>query len=566
MILFAYLIELIAVVLVLLAYFFLKISGLSTDQISAYLSARSTYGKIDWLTPDFIASAMDRFRFTAVVLLIVALVLVFFRKKIKKKFRKLFRAIKDDIPDHLKLYELKTWKEICAILLVIGVSVYFKSQLLPRALMGDEAFTILHYAKRSIPMIVANYNFPNNHVFHSLLSHFSAMVFGDHVWVYRLPAFVFGVALAPLTYFFLRRYSGAALALLAAVVVGYHSDIIFYSTQARGYTMLAYFYLLSLFLLLHFFERKNLVSLVCFVLSNILAFWTIPVWAYAFLSFVMLWAMQFYWTKTRLGVQVFGSILLGTAILYLPILLTMGPKALFANEYIAATAMGVGSSLRLNFYVFKNHVLASESLVGVSFFAVAGLVLSFLRFQESRRVLLSIIGSLLILAVFKKVEVPVRVLFFFLPVMVVYSVRGFTGLLHRFIYPLILFLLWTNSAMLQLARKDIASDFYSDVPRVADSLKQELRFGDRVYVSNPYVELFEYYFTERGMPVEALVRPLSSATRVIFVREKAVSADRDKAFVHFIEESKKNHLSVNATAQMLLKETDHLKVSVLLLK
>src|SRR5204863_4157783 len=45
----------------------------------------------------------------------------------------------------------------------------------------DESFTFLAYATHPVHHILTTYDFPNNHILHSLAVHFAWRVFGDHL-------------------------------------------------------------------------------------------------------------------------------------------------------------------------------------------------------------------------------------------------------------------------------------------------------------------------------------------------------------------------------------------------
>ena len=64
-------------------------------------------------------------------------------------------------------------------------------------------------------------------------------MFGNEVWAIRLPALVAGIALVPATFAFARVLYGRAAGLLAAAFVAASSTLVEYSTNARGYTLVA---------------------------------------------------------------------------------------------------------------------------------------------------------------------------------------------------------------------------------------------------------------------------------------------------------------------------------------
>ena len=107
----------------------------------------------------------------------------------------------------------------------------------------DEAATYLFYVRKPPLYGLVSYTLPNNHVFHTLLVSVSTFVFGNHPWAIRMPAFLAGVAMIPLAFAAGRRIHGDAAGLITAAFVASSSVLIEYSTNARGYTIVAAIFL-----------------------------------------------------------------------------------------------------------------------------------------------------------------------------------------------------------------------------------------------------------------------------------------------------------------------------------
>src|SRR2546425_3783489 len=96
---------------------------------------------------------------------------------------------------------------------------------------SDESATFLYYASHPLPVAVSIYGSPNNHILHTVLMHLSYVIFGASEWALRLPAFLAGVAIVPLTYV-VARSLGNRGALLAAALSASAPVLIDYSTDA----------------------------------------------------------------------------------------------------------------------------------------------------------------------------------------------------------------------------------------------------------------------------------------------------------------------------------------------
>jgi len=98
----------------------------------------------------------------------------------------------------------------------------------------------------------------NNHLLNSFLGRTAVILFGEHAWVLRLPAIIFGTLSIPLLYFGVRRYSGRIEAALATLALAASYHHVFFSQDARGYTGMVFGGLLGTFALLEALERRSL--------------------------------------------------------------------------------------------------------------------------------------------------------------------------------------------------------------------------------------------------------------------------------------------------------------------
>jgi len=72
--------------------------------------------------------------------------------------------------------------------------------LLHQPMRHDEANTFSELASRPLYYALSIYSAPNNHLLHTLLVHLSYSLFGNYPWAIRLPAFVAGLLLIPVSY------------------------------------------------------------------------------------------------------------------------------------------------------------------------------------------------------------------------------------------------------------------------------------------------------------------------------------------------------------------------------
>jgi hypothetical protein len=242
---------------------------------------------------------------------------------------------------------------LAAVLVIMMLAVIYRLEHIYSSLHHDEAYTYVAFA-RSLFAAVADYHLPNNHVFHSILVYFSTKIFGIQPWVVRLPAFTAGVLLVPAAYWLAKRLYDRWTALGAALLVAWFPPLVAYSNNARGYTLVALFTLLTLALGDIVRKEKNLFAWGLISLFSALGLYTVPVMLFPFgVLFVWLflenqvegvavsgqsngpgpyrtkWEFIWHWLAAGLGAAVL------TLLFYTPILIFAGPQELFANGFVA---------------------------------------------------------------------------------------------------------------------------------------------------------------------------------------------------------------------------------------
>jgi hypothetical protein len=153
----------------------------------------------------------------------------------------------------------------------------------------DEAFTLDHYAIHGYGFIASTYDFPNNHILYTLLTHTVWLITGDHVWTARLVALAAGVAIIPATYLAGRELYGVITGLCAAALAAVFAPLVDYSVDGRGYTLGIVFVLLLVPLTASVLRRDSAQGWAGVVMGSTLAVYTVPTMAYG-VATVALWA------------------------------------------------------------------------------------------------------------------------------------------------------------------------------------------------------------------------------------------------------------------------------------
>jgi 4-amino-4-deoxy-L-arabinose transferase-like glycosyltransferase len=137
-----------------------------------------------------------------------------------------------------------------AIAVTLAAAVALRLIGLGSGLWFDEIVTLVESARLPLRQILTEFPGVNAHPLYSVLAHGSLALFGESAWALRLPAAIFGVATVGVAYGLGARLTSrpeawAGAALLAA---SYHH--IWFSQNARGYTLVGVLTLLATLLLL----------------------------------------------------------------------------------------------------------------------------------------------------------------------------------------------------------------------------------------------------------------------------------------------------------------------------
>ncbi len=231
-----------------------------------------------------------------------------------------------------------------ALLLIIAAAVIFRLVRIYDGMTHDESYTFMVFSSSSLFNALSNYHLPNNHVLNSLLIFFSTRIFGIQPWVVRLPALLAGLFLIPATYALARSMYDKYTALISALLVAILPGAVLYSTSARGYSLVALFTILTLWLANYLRRSKNMFAWFLLVLFSALGFYSVPVFLF---PFGMVFAWLFFENQVS-NPGVYDSkvvfikywLLAGLAaavlvlILYTPIFLYSGADKVFANPFV----------------------------------------------------------------------------------------------------------------------------------------------------------------------------------------------------------------------------------------
>jgi mannosyltransferase len=174
-----------------------------------------------------------------------------------------------------------------ALAVVLALAALLRLPGVNTELWYDEIATLVISVRQPLAAILTEFPGVNQHPLFSVLSHASVMLFGEAPWSVRLPAVVFGVAAVWTVWAAGRQVLGRVEALTAAVLVATSSHHVWFSQNARGYTMLATFTLLSTVALLRLLERAERRDAVLYVACAVAGVYTHLTMAFVLVAHVL---------------------------------------------------------------------------------------------------------------------------------------------------------------------------------------------------------------------------------------------------------------------------------------
>jgi hypothetical protein len=421
-----------------------------------------------------------------------------------------------------------------ALALIGAVAIAVRLDFLFQPMRYDEAGTYVHYASEPLYIGLSSYTAPNNHLFHTLLVHLVTSVLGSAPWAIRLPALLAGVLLVPATYLAGRAVYDGRVGLVAAALVAGSSKLIEYSTNARGYTLLALVFMLDLALAVVLARDDEPAAWAAFAVLGAIGMWTVPTMAYALVVLVLWLVATILLERTHLSLlrsRLLPALLATGAItllLYLPPLVSSGPHALLRNDFVkprgfAGTARHLPRSLWETLASWNRDVPVAVAVVLALGFAVALAAQP----QISRfRIPPAAAGFVVVpLALAQRVVPFDRVWLFLLPLYLLTATAGLVLVVGRratrgataVVAVLVCALLCGGAVASQAVAHSEDTSTFRDAPHVASFLERTLRPGDRVLVSPPADLILEYYLDRAGLDSGRLLYTEFAAKRVFVV-------------------------------------------------
>jgi hypothetical protein len=145
-------------------------------------------------------------------------------------------------PQNREGFSRREWGILLGLVIIGAVLRVYQ---LGTGLWYDEIETLVRYARLPVKSIVITFDSQNQHVFYSVLSSVSIGVFGESAWALRLPAALFGAASLWAVWWLGRRITSDREALLATALLTFSYHHVWFSQNARGYSVLLFWSLVG---------------------------------------------------------------------------------------------------------------------------------------------------------------------------------------------------------------------------------------------------------------------------------------------------------------------------------
>jgi hypothetical protein len=175
------------------------------------------------------------------------------------------------------------------LLIILAVAIVLRLPGLNSGLWYDEVATLVEFVRLPVNQLLANYGDQNNHPLFSLLANISIQLFGESAWTLRLPAFLFGIASIWALFSLAQLVTDKREALFTTILmtVSYHH--VWFSQNARGYTGILFWGLLSTGLFLKGCKNNRPFIWIIYAVSIALGMYTHLTVVFTFISHFLIY-------------------------------------------------------------------------------------------------------------------------------------------------------------------------------------------------------------------------------------------------------------------------------------
>jgi len=190
----------------------------------------------------------------------------------------------------------------------------------------DELNTVVYSVRAPLLQVATAFPGDYTHPFYGVMAQGAVAAFGEHPWSVRLPAVLFGIATIPVLYLLTSAVSSPLEGVLAALLltVSYHH--VWFSQNARGYTVLSFVVVLSTLLCVSMLRRPRPGPAMAYAVAMALGSYTHLTMAFTAVAQACVWTAVIVRTprgaerdaQVRAALLALGGAAALSIILYLP--------------------------------------------------------------------------------------------------------------------------------------------------------------------------------------------------------------------------------------------------------
>ena len=426
-----------------------------------------------------------------------------------------------------------------------------------RPVQGDEAYAYIKYITCPFWDTLSLYT-PNNHIFYNLAAKIFCAVGGGTIYAPRLPAFFAGLIIFPLNYKFVSLlYKNRRVAFLATMFLFSFPVFINYSVAARGYVFLILFTLVSFYSLLRLMRGGSVKWWFFYAGACVLGIYAIPVMVYSIGAGLLWFFLSLDKHRRASFILPFLMVLVVVAflagLLYLPVIIRSGVKAIIANSFIKPdTLPGVLSGLfTLPVDLYREwHLFLPASFILLLLFGFVTALLMPSKYRRGNAVLIAAVALATGAVTFIVFKPPyLRSLLFALPFYAAVAAYGVVRVCVsvRANFYLAAFIVFMSVQASILFSPLVKTADLKSAPQIMVTLTSLLKPGDLVVASTPADAILPFYFYINKISLNYF-RANTAYTGNIFIvvkkvpgnnsdlNENLLGADKAKASKTFIFE------------------------------
>ena len=290
------------------------------------------------------------------------------------------------------------------ILIIYGFFLRFYS-LSQQSLWIDEGFSInaaIQTLKYAIPRLESGFVYGGG-IINTYFMAFFIKIFNDSIFASRFVSLIFGILSIIITYLLGKEVYSKKIGIIAALFVTFSSIEIAWSRQARMYSQLQFFFLLSLFL---FFKFSNNKKLKYFISTLVLTLVTIFTHSLGF-SLILIYLVYFILNYKDFKFIFTNKFLIPLFILSIPFI------------YLLIVSFTDYNYIYVNYFLKYIYFLRFSHEI-LFYFSLIGMIISIWEFKKSSFLFISFFIPLLILSFFIFL-MHYRYLFFILPILFIFA-------------------------------------------------------------------------------------------------------------------------------------------------